>query len=252
VGGSVRLETKVETAGTPSALRLEVDRPAIFADGRDLNVVTVSALDKEGRPVPVADAPVDFAVAGGGRILGVGNGDPSSHEPDRIVATVKSLPFADFRDQAVPGQDTRTHRATLTSRGLPKDATLRLLLRHFGARSEVALNGTKIGTFEMTDGAPLPSVELPRQALREGENVLTVVATPYANDRIRERAQKVLPALLRVDIPAPPARRRLFNGLAQVIVQSTETPGPIRLTATAPGLSPAELTLGVAPPVSSE
>jgi beta-galactosidase len=78
-----------------------------------------------------------------------------------------------------------------------------------------------------------------------------VIASPYANNQIREREQKVLPALLQVDIPAPPARRRLFNGLAQVIVQSTETAGPIRLAATAPGLSPAELTLEAAPPPSS-
>jgi beta-galactosidase len=250
VGGSVRLEAKVETTGAPSALRLEADRAAIFADGRDLSVITLSALDKAGRPVPTADAPVDLAVEGG-RILGVGNGDPSSHEPDRIVATVRTLPFVDLRDEAVPGGTSRSYRGTLAGRGLPKDATLRLLLRHFGSRSEVSLNGKKLGAFEMSEGAPLPSVELPRQTLREGENVLTVIATPYANNQIREREQKVLPALLQVDIPAPPARRRLFNGLAQVIVQSTETAGPIRLAATAPGLSPAELTLEAAPPPSS-
>jgi len=73
--------------------------------------------------------------------------------------------------------------------------------------------------------------------------VLTVVATPYENDRARERAMKVAPAVLRVETAPPPWSRRLFNGLAQLIVQSTGEPGPIRITATSPGLSPTELTL---------
>jgi len=37
----------------------------------------------------------------------------------------------------------------------------------------------------------------------------------------------------------PPWSRSLFNGLAQIIVQSTRDAGEIKLTATADGLSPA-------------
>jgi beta-galactosidase len=39
--------------------------------------------------VPTADAHVTFSISGPGRILGVGNGDPTSHEPDR--ASERSL-----------------------------------------------------------------------------------------------------------------------------------------------------------------
>ena len=43
-----------------------------------------------------------------------------------------------------------------------------------------------------------------------------------------------------VDRPAPVAwQRSVFNGLAQVIVQSTGQPGAIRLTAKSDGLQPA-------------
>jgi beta-galactosidase len=44
---------------------------------------------------------------------------------------------------------------------------------------------------------------------------------------------------------APPAqwKRSVFNGLAQVIVQSTREAGEIRLTATSPGLAPAVLRI---------
>ena len=38
---------------------------------------------------------------------------------------------------------------------------------------------------------------------------------------------------------APEWQRSMFNGLAQIIIQSTREPGEIKLTASAEGLSPA-------------
>ena len=64
------------------ALRLTPDRAALAGDGRDAVPVTVEALDARGRPVPTANLPVSFEIAGG-RIIGVGNGDPNSHEPEK-------------------------------------------------------------------------------------------------------------------------------------------------------------------------
>ena len=58
------------------------DRTTLSADGGDAGIITVAALDAKGRQVPVAADEVSFAIEGPGRILGVGNGDPSSHEPD--------------------------------------------------------------------------------------------------------------------------------------------------------------------------
>ena len=49
---------------------------------RDATVVDVIALDRDGSEVPDACGPVSFAISGAGRILGVGNGDPTSHEED--------------------------------------------------------------------------------------------------------------------------------------------------------------------------
>ena len=40
-------------------------------------------MDAEGRLIPVASDEITFRVAGSGRLIGVGNGDPSSHESDR-------------------------------------------------------------------------------------------------------------------------------------------------------------------------
>jgi len=74
--------TQVETTGAPMKLTLAPDRTAIKADGADVAVFTVSTVDAQGRHVPTANQLVKFEVTGG-RIIGVGNGDPSSHEADQ-------------------------------------------------------------------------------------------------------------------------------------------------------------------------
>ena len=85
--GQIVAETKVETTGDPAAIQLEPDRATINADGEDVSVITVSVADAQGRVVPVATNLVDFSLEGPGKILGVGNGDPSCHEPDVYVPT---------------------------------------------------------------------------------------------------------------------------------------------------------------------
>jgi HSP20 family molecular chaperone IbpA len=58
----------------------------------------------------------------------------------------------------------------------------------------------------------------------------------------------VFPAKWPSQKPEPPDwKRSLFNGLAQVLVQSTREPGEITLTASSPGLSPKELKLQTQP-----
>jgi beta-galactosidase len=76
-------ETKLETIETPAAIRLQADRSTIKADGEDVSVIDVSVVDKHGRVVANAGNPVQFELKGAGKIIGVGNGDPSSHEPDK-------------------------------------------------------------------------------------------------------------------------------------------------------------------------
>ncbi|WP_457426506.1 beta-galactosidase GalA [Roseateles sp. P5_E7] len=79
----------VETSGAPARLVLTPDRPALAGDGLDAMPVTVSVVDAQGRPVPTADARVRFEIDGQANLIGVGNGDPNSHEPDK--ASERSL-----------------------------------------------------------------------------------------------------------------------------------------------------------------
>ena len=73
----------VETTGEPVALRLIPDRKALDGDGCDAVPVTVEAIDAKGRPVPTANLAVELELSGPGENIGVGNGNPSSHDPEK-------------------------------------------------------------------------------------------------------------------------------------------------------------------------
>ena len=81
--GKLVLTEKRETTGPIASLRLTADRMAINADGADVVVLTVDALDSAGRAIPTADNMINFKVSGEGALIGVGNGDPNCHESDK-------------------------------------------------------------------------------------------------------------------------------------------------------------------------
>jgi beta-galactosidase len=67
----------LETTKPASQVVALADRTSIAADGRDVAVVTIEIRDPKGRVVPDACNMLTFRLQGEGRILGVGNGDPS-------------------------------------------------------------------------------------------------------------------------------------------------------------------------------
>lgn len=80
-----KLKAKVATTGQAAEVIATAYRSTIAADGRDVTVINISVVDKEGREVPDADNMIRFSIQGDGKIIGVGNGDPSSHEPDKCA-----------------------------------------------------------------------------------------------------------------------------------------------------------------------
>jgi beta-galactosidase len=81
--GKLALTEKRETTGAATSLRLTPGRAEIDADGEDLAILKVEALDKQGRPVPTANLLIGFKVSGEGVLMGVGNGDPNCLESDK-------------------------------------------------------------------------------------------------------------------------------------------------------------------------
>ncbi len=84
--GSRVVEARVETTDEAARIVLTPDRRMIHADGEDACIVNVSALDRDGREVPDAMNLIHFRLTGNGNIIGVGNGNPSSHEPDKYLS----------------------------------------------------------------------------------------------------------------------------------------------------------------------
>ncbi len=80
--GKQVLTDRRETTGPAAKLVMKADRGQISADGEDVAMFAVEVQDAQGRVVPLTDNEVAFRVSGQGRVIGVGNGDPTSHEPD--------------------------------------------------------------------------------------------------------------------------------------------------------------------------
>ena len=274
--GKVIAETKVETTGEAAQIQLAPDRTAINADGQDVSVFTVSGVDAQGRVVPVAGNKVHFSIAGAGQIIGVGNGDPSCHEPDVYVATAPAHNLAvnkwrweltaiprnrdtvpayanDFDDSAwkpvsgggptietpETGAIYRAH-VTLTEADL-QDVGALICFTGCDDDGWYFVNNQYVGESHDWQAQPIFDV---KKYLHAGDNVIAVgVYNSVAQGGLNPNVTLQLVGHATV----PPWSRSLFNGLAQVIVQSTKDAGEVKLTATADGLAPATATLQTQP-----
>ena len=121
--GQQVLAARRETTGPPARLDIRPDRQEIAADGEDVAVFAVQVQDTQGRVVPVAGNPVTFRVTGPGKVIGVGNGDPTSHEPDTgsLRKAFSGLCMALVQSSKSPGRVT----VEASSPGLqPAEATI--------------------------------------------------------------------------------------------------------------------------------
>ncbi len=276
--GKVIAETKVETTGDAVAIQLTPNRKAINADGEDVSVFTVSATDAQGRAVPVTQSKINFSIAGAGKIIGVGNGDPSSHEPDTFIPnspvrsiavnswrwklaelpakrgtlapeyandfddstwnTIKPKTDGDTGEMPLKDGETAIYRAhvTLTEDDL-KNPGIQIRFTACDDQGWYFVNNQRVG--ESLDWQAQPLFEIEKQ-LHAGDNVIAVGVKNAAGEG-------GLNPDVNVEIVGNPVEspwsRSLFNGLAQIIVQSTRSAGEIKLTASAEGLKPGTATV---------
>ncbi len=276
-GGKVVAEQKIETTGDAVAIRLTPDRSSIKADGEDVSVFTVSATDAKGRAVPVAQNKINFSIAGAGKILGVGNGDPSSHEPDTFVpqSPVRSVPVNDWRwklmeipsrkaaapEYAADYDDSAWSKIKPKTDGDTGDAVLKdwqsgvfrahvqlteadlaspgVQIRFGGIDDEgwIFVNNQRVG--EAHDWQDQPCFDV-RKILHPGDNIIAVGVRN--NDGAGGLNPDVNVELVGKPVGSPWSRS-LFNGLAQIMVQSTKDAGEIKLTASAEGLKAVTATM---------
>ena len=281
-GGKVVAETKVETTGDAVAVQLAADRSTIKADVEDVSVFTVSVTDAKGRVVPTAGNKISFAIEGAGKILGVGNGDPSCHEPDTFVSqpAVKTLPVNDWRwklatfptkrgstapefapefddaawnqikpktdgdtgDMPLKDGETAIYRAhvKLTEADLANPG-VQIRFGTIDDHGYVFVNNQRVGESHDWESQPVFDI---KKALHAGDNV---VAVGVKNDGGDGGMNPDVNVELIGKAVASGWSRSAFNGLAQVMVQSTKDAGEIKLTATADGLQSATATVTTQP-----
>lgn len=277
-GGQVVAETKRETTSVPAAVQLLADRAQLAADGEDVSVVTVAVVDARGRLVPTAANPIQFSLEGPGRILGIGNGDPSSHEPDVFLPQRRSSPVAlsevrfakvtetdeakqpalaaGFDDSAwaVAAVEGRARNAALAERESAvyrcqfklsaealNSSALKLTIGQIDEDGWIYVNGRKVS--ETHDSLSPASFDL-KPFVREGSNELAILVRNRwggggLGNGLKLEAIEELPPLT--------WQRRVFNGLAQIIVQTSKTAGELRLKAQAEGLTGTTLNLTARP-----
>ena len=242
-GGRVVLTRKIETTAPASVVALHADRESIRSDGRDLAVVTVEHRDAKGRLVPTASHRVLFSVEGPGRIIGVGNGNPSDLDPDQFVESVRTEKLGDWKapDPAVTS-GTVVFEARFDAPKLALGETAALLLNALGPRQSLFLNGKPVYVDADPKKSRIESPVNPEDLLPTG-NVVRIEASRFEGWQQREGLRQFHPASLRIARAAQAWRRSTFNGLAQVIVQSTGDPGTIVFKATGEGMAPGSLVL---------
>ena len=81
--GKLAMTEKRETTGSAAKLVMKADRQTINADGEDVAMFAVEVRDAHDRIVPITKNEVTFTVSGSGKLLGVGNGDPTDQGPDK-------------------------------------------------------------------------------------------------------------------------------------------------------------------------
>ncbi len=92
-----------KTAKKPARI---VITPAVYTvsdRGQDAMILNISVLDKYGTVVPTADDLIRFEIKGDAALLGVGNGDPNSHEPDNEPMRKAYCGYCQAIVRALPG-----------------------------------------------------------------------------------------------------------------------------------------------------
>ncbi|MNQ01263.1 Beta-galactosidase [compost metagenome] len=251
-----------KTTGKAENIKLSLDKENVLKG--NISVVTVETTDKNGLHVPTANDEIMFSIKGG-KILGIGNGDPTSLESDQFIDDVALIAINNFMEQKgvtaslpqeLPNYTENEWTEAFKARDYKKQAPSYIYKGEFDLKKNSASNIVsffykKIGveTVVFVNGNKVePSKEdsqkyvLNSATLKEGKNTIHIAATPLQKVKDWD-VMNTDPGIIQVITPAEPWKRKLFNGYAQIIVQKDENAKEVVLSASAKGLRAVSLVV---------
>jgi len=270
VKGKMIISEQLETIGIPAQVALSSDRTLFKADGQDVAIITVQLNDLKNRLVPTANNEIAFTLSGPGKILGVGNGDPASHEPEQFVETIDRMNVVDLhyklsKSKSDLSENDASHNDSGWSKAFQKGygeyesgkfiifrgsfnldqftdkTTITFFIKSIVDDQSVYVNGKLISKNQTIQNPDMVCV-LDNNTLHKGINAVVFVGKPLVKKTEWEELN-TNPGTIKVHNQAEPWKRKTFNGLAQILVKTTKQAGDITLTATSEGMIPAILKL---------
>ncbi|WP_428229298.1 beta-galactosidase GalA [Flavobacterium sp.] len=252
-----------KTTGNPANIKLSVD-PENLANA-NVAVITVEVTDKKSLHVPTANDEITFTLKGG-KILGVGNGDPTSLEKDQFRDDITLVPITNFEERkqlsvdgvnqsldegnawvaAFQDRDYKNQAAAYIYRGKfelkdnLRSNIVDFFYKKIGANESVFINGNLINA----SAEDSQKYHLDKTVLKEGANVITIRASPLQKVKDWD-VMNTDPGIIRVVAPSEPWKRKLFNGYAQIIIQKDESGSEVILSASAKGLKAGVLNINL-------
>jgi beta-galactosidase len=263
--GKKIITDKVETTTQPVAINLQTDKSIIKADRKSIAMITVYVADSKMLHVPDAANEITFSIQGPGKIIGVGNGDPSSLEADKYLETIKVVGIENLKEKIIDNintvaetaevyndkqwqsafKDDRTkefgektkavvYRGNFNLPQIKANDVVSFFYNSLGKEQSIYINGKQIAVNILKSDKGNTYI-LDAALLHQGNNTIAITATPLLKNQPWD-VVNTNPGLFQIITPAASYKRKLFSGLAQVIVQATGDAGEIIIAANTNGL----------------
>jgi beta-galactosidase len=122
-----------------------------------------------------------------------------------------------------------------------EDTRITLYSKSLANNQNIYINGELVAS-NIEREEPVQVFELDHKILKDGKNCYAIVGAAFQK-RSEWEELNTDAGLIQIITPEPIWKRSAFNGLAQIIVQSTKQLGEITLLATSPNLKGAELNI---------
>jgi beta-galactosidase len=122
-----KITAKIETTENASQVVISSDKTILNADGKDVTVINISITDDKGREVPTANNMISFTITENAKIIGVGNGDPSSHEPDKCTTHSWQRSAFNGKCQVIIQAGKNTGEVTFEAKSIGLKSTTKIL-----------------------------------------------------------------------------------------------------------------------------